>query len=181
MERKKHKKSAIHLKKDSLKEIPTLCRLEFLGLLCSSYTSIESSKWNALLLVLNIGKVSKRLLQLHSRKSSSSFTSVLEVDSQILSARSGALLQQFGVVKSVANLNRRYINQLSASPLLHRRVCSSPFLPIIAFLFDPCPIFSFLAALLSHVSFPYSCVTSLDPMPLFPTVDAYPNTHHFDV
>lgn len=79
---------------DRLDGPSTLSRLEFLGLLRSANTTVESTERNALLLLNNVAQVGVSLLQLHAVDSGSSLPRVLEVNSQVLAAGSRGLLDQ---------------------------------------------------------------------------------------
>lgn len=70
----------------------TLGSLELLGLRSSANTASEPSERNNLLVVLNVGEVSVRLLQVHARKGSGHLSHVLEVSSEVLASGLGELL-----------------------------------------------------------------------------------------
>lgn len=82
----------------------TLSGLEFLRLLGAADTTVETAEGDALLLVDNVAEVSVSLLELHAVDGGSGLAGVLEVNTEVLTARLGGLLHELRVIESVSDL-----------------------------------------------------------------------------
>ena len=101
-------------KLDRLDRPAALSPLELVGLGSPANTAVVAPERHTLLVLGHVVKVDKSLLKRHTAEGSSSLARVLVVHAEVRTLRTGRLLGQLGVVKSVTSLRLASLVQRSA-------------------------------------------------------------------